>query len=422
MDTLLNIVQTILGLGATVILPIMIAMVGLFFGMKLRDAIVAGMTVGIGFAGLNLVIGLLYEAIGPAQAYYETLGTGFNVVEIPWPMMGGAAWATPFAPLVVPVGVLLNLLIYKFTKNGVINVDIWNYIHFLIPATMAWYLFDSVLVGFLLAVGLSVIALIFAKLNAKDWQDYFGLQGTTCSTLWFCSFQWPIFKAFEWLFDRIPVLNKIDIRVGEDTRGSKWGAILGSPIFIGLFVGTLLGVLTKQSYDVVLMMATMMAAVMFLMPRMVGVLMEGLASVGNSVRAFIKKRTSGEEEKEVLIGMDVALGLGDPTAITVSILMIPVIIGLAFVFPWVSFFPLGVIAGIPYTAVFAAMGAKGNLFRAMVYSTLMVIGILACGTLLQPQWMGALQKAGADISGAATYSSFDPYVIIPVLIKNLFGG
>jgi hypothetical protein len=36
--------------------------------------------------------------------------------------------------------------------------------------------------------------------------------------------------------------------------------------------------------------------------------------------------------------------------------------------------------------------------------------------------MGALQKAGAEISGAATYSSFDPYVIIPVLIKNLFGG
>ena len=422
MKVLLDIVQSILGMGATVILPIMITLIGLFFGMKFREAFTAGMTVGIGFAGLNLVINLLFVAIGPAQTYYQNMGTGFSVVEIPWPMMGSAAWATPFAPLVVPVGVMLNLLIYKFTKNGVINVDIWNYIHFLIPATMAWYLFDSVFVGFLVAVGLSIIALVFAKINAKDWQDYFGLEGTTCSTLLFDSVLWPFFKGLDWLMDRIPLINKIDIRVGEDSQSSKWGAILGSPILIGLFVGALLGLLTKQSYVVILQMATELAAVMFLMPRMVGVLMEGLSSLGSSVRTYIKDKTSGDEEKEVLIGMDVALGLGDPTAIAVSVLIVPVIIGLAFVFPWVIFFPIGTISGICYTAVYAAMCSKGNLFRAMLFASATVVVILAAGTWMQPEWMGALQKAGVEVTSASTYASFDPYVIILALIKKLFVG
>lgn len=59
MDTLLNIVQTILGMGAVVILPIMIFILGLIFRMKIGAAIQAGLMIGIGFQGLLLVINLL---------------------------------------------------------------------------------------------------------------------------------------------------------------------------------------------------------------------------------------------------------------------------------------------------------------------------------------------------------------------------
>lgn len=60
MDTLLNIVQTILGMGAVVILPIMIFILGLIFRMKIGAAIQAGLMIGIGFQGLLLVINLGY--------------------------------------------------------------------------------------------------------------------------------------------------------------------------------------------------------------------------------------------------------------------------------------------------------------------------------------------------------------------------
>lgn len=82
MDTLLNIVQTILGMGAVVILPIMIFILGLVFRMKIGQAIQAGLMIGIGFQGLLLVINLLMASIDPVVKYYQSMGSGFTTVDI----------------------------------------------------------------------------------------------------------------------------------------------------------------------------------------------------------------------------------------------------------------------------------------------------------------------------------------------------
>ncbi|MFG5630122.1 PTS transporter subunit IIC, partial [Enterococcus faecalis] len=47
-------------------LPIIITILGLVFRMKLGDAIKAGLTVGVGFIGLTLVVGLLNDSLSPA--------------------------------------------------------------------------------------------------------------------------------------------------------------------------------------------------------------------------------------------------------------------------------------------------------------------------------------------------------------------
>ncbi|MDK6430140.1 MULTISPECIES: PTS transporter subunit IIC, partial [Bacteria] len=82
MDTLVNIVQTITGMGASAILPIIITILGLVFRMKLGDAIKAGLTVGVGFIGLTLVVGLLNDSLSPAVDYYSEMGTGFTIADI----------------------------------------------------------------------------------------------------------------------------------------------------------------------------------------------------------------------------------------------------------------------------------------------------------------------------------------------------
>ena len=70
MEMLKNLMETITGMGATAILPLVIFILGLVFRMKPGAAIKSGITVGIGFIGLGLVVGLLNSSLQPAIEYY----------------------------------------------------------------------------------------------------------------------------------------------------------------------------------------------------------------------------------------------------------------------------------------------------------------------------------------------------------------
>ena len=192
MDTLLNIVQTILGMGAVVILPIMIFILGLIFRMKIGAAIQAGLMIGIGFQGLLLVINLLMASIDPVVKYYQSMGSGFTTVDIGWAALGAISWTAPFAPLAVPLIILANVILIKVGLTKVMNVDMWNYIHFLIPGAVAYALFDSVILGLVITVGLSILALFIAEKVAPHWEKVFGLEGTTCTCMSFISYMWPL--------------------------------------------------------------------------------------------------------------------------------------------------------------------------------------------------------------------------------------
>ena len=55
MQIFYNIFNVILDAGATVMLPIIITIVGLIFGVKLGKAFRSGLMLGIGFAGINQI-------------------------------------------------------------------------------------------------------------------------------------------------------------------------------------------------------------------------------------------------------------------------------------------------------------------------------------------------------------------------------
>jgi len=421
MDVLFAVVKQISDLGATVMLPILLTILGLAFRMKLGDAMKAGLTVGVGFAGLQLAISLLFQGLSPAIDYYRALGTGFTMINPPWPVFGGACWAAPFAALVVPTGVVLNLVLLNFKLTKVMNVDIWNYIHFLGVGSMAWALFDSFVLGYLIAVALSVVTLYFGQAQAKHWQEYFGLEGTCCSTMYFVTWMYPFGWFVNKIIDYIPGLNKLDLSM--DRIQSKL-EVFGDPIFVGLFMGILMAALTLQHWTKFLYMGVYVAAAMVILPRMVSLFMEGLSMIGTAVRAYLKKRTEAKgEEREILIGMDVALGLGDPCVITTTILAIPIIIGLAFVVPGTGFFPIGMTTSICYSAVFTGLTSNGNLLRSMVVITLVIIGGLYFGTNFAPEqtlWFQKVGLAGPDDMYAG--NSFNPWQAVVIWSYRLTGG
>lgn len=55
----MSVLQYILDLGSSVVMPLIITILGLILGQKFSKAFRSGMTIGIGFIGINLVIGLM---------------------------------------------------------------------------------------------------------------------------------------------------------------------------------------------------------------------------------------------------------------------------------------------------------------------------------------------------------------------------
>ena len=65
-----NILNYILGLGAAIFLPIIMIIIGLIIKMKFKRAIASGLTLGIAFTGMNVVLGFMFDTISPVASSF----------------------------------------------------------------------------------------------------------------------------------------------------------------------------------------------------------------------------------------------------------------------------------------------------------------------------------------------------------------
>ena len=111
-------VNYILDLGAAAMLPIILTIFGVILGQKLSKSFRAGLTVGIGFTGLNLVIGLLSDSIGKSsQAMIERLGLQLDILDVGWPIGAAITFATPIAVILIPVIFIFNIILLLFNQT-----------------------------------------------------------------------------------------------------------------------------------------------------------------------------------------------------------------------------------------------------------------------------------------------------------------
>ena len=75
MDFILGVFDYVSSLGSTIMVPIMFFLVALCFGQGFQKSFKIGLTIGIGFIGLNLVINLFWSHLTPiANALLEKFG------------------------------------------------------------------------------------------------------------------------------------------------------------------------------------------------------------------------------------------------------------------------------------------------------------------------------------------------------------
>ena len=88
MQILDNVVGYLLGLGPAVFVPIIIIFAGLLAGMKFKEAVSSGITLGVAFTGMGILIGFMIGVISPAaEAMLKSTGISLPIVDGGWTTM-----------------------------------------------------------------------------------------------------------------------------------------------------------------------------------------------------------------------------------------------------------------------------------------------------------------------------------------------
>ncbi len=411
----MEILQWILGLGASVMLPIIMFVFAMIMGAGFTKSFRSGITIGIGFTGINLVINLLTSSLGPASiAMTERLGLNLTIIDIGWPAMSAISWAWVAAGLLIPVVLVINFIMLSLKLTKTMNVDLWNFWQFSFIGAAVTATSGSVIWGMVAASVAAVIALLLADYTQKYIENYFGMPGISFPHLTALGFM-PLVIPLNWIFDRIPGINKL--YASPDTIRKKFG-IFGEPMIMGIIIGALLGILAGFGVSEVLKLAIAMASVMFIMPKMVAILMEGLIPVSEAAREFMAKKFAG---REIFIGLDAAVSLGEPSVIAVGLLMVPITIILAFIIPGNQLLPFADLAVIPFIVCLITAMSKGNVIRSLMISTIVMAIVLVFATNLAPAETIMAKTAGVTLpDGATLIGNLDRANLITWLLVKFF--
>ena len=373
-SVLQSVVDFFLGLGASVMLPIILFVLSLIFGAKPGKALRSSLMFGVGFIGLNLVIGMLSSSIGPvSQGMVERFGLKLDVIDVGWPACASIAFGSKISTIIIPAGILLNLLLLFAKVTKTINIDIWNFWHFAFAGGLVQWATGNIWYGLISALLFAAAMLFMADWTGPAIQQTMGLPGVSIPH-GFSAAPVPFAIIINKIIDVIPGLNKIE---GDpDTIKKKFG-LMGEPLIMGVLIGLILsgiaylgdgpwtGWLSKM-----LSTGITLGAVMVLMPRMVSLLMEGLIPLSDAARDFLQKRAG---DREIYIGLDSAILVGHPTAIATGLVMVPITLVLAVILPGNRVIPFGDLAVIPFLVAIIIPIVKANVFRSIVISTVFMI-------------------------------------------------
>ncbi|WP_265519980.1 PTS galactitol transporter subunit IIC [Nitratireductor luteus] len=385
-------------LGATVLLPIVIFVIAVVLGARAGKAFRAAVTIGVAFIGINLVLGLMLGSIGDvAQAIVTNTGIQRDIVDVGWPSAAAIAFGSSVGLWVIPIGIAVNIVLLLTRLTRTLNVDVWNFWHFAFIGSLAVAATGSLVYGLAIAALMAALALLFADWSARAVQKFYGIPGVSVPHLASAQIL-PIAIVVNWAIERIPGLNKVEI--STETIERRFG-VFGEPVVLGLIIGLVLGAIAYYNagdfgtvLSKVLQTGMTLAAVMLLLPRMVKILMEGLLPVSEAAQEFVRKRTG---DRELLVGLDSAILIGHPAAISSSLILVPIAIVLSIILPGNRVILFADLAVIPFIVAMTAPLLRGNVFRMVIVGTVTLVLGFYVANALAPLFTDAAVASGFEM-------------------------
>lgn len=401
--------QVINDLGNFIFIPLIFFAFMVLLGRPLTEALQSAMKVGIGFIALSMVIGFMLEKMEPAiTGLAAKTGSSLSAIDVGGPATAVMGFGSSMGAIIIPLCVGINVLLLLLKITDCVNVDVFNlHQNASMGAIIAVYS-GNFFYGVLAAGLFHVWALIAADLGAKNNEEFFDLpKGVSIShpvANTYLLFAYP----FNWLFERIPGFNKLNVTA--ETIQKRFG-ILGDPTIIGFVLGLFLGLVGYDwvsPYHTVIasvQLGMYLAAVMLLLPKMTDIMMEGLVPLSAAAQEKLIKHFP---ERDIKVGMDTALIVGNQAAISAALLLIPTMVILAVILPGNKVMPLGDLSQFVFFIACMVPVFKGNILRTWLASVFLFGGGLYIASWMTPATNAVFQQFGAGAQKGVMYSSINP--------------
>ena len=372
--------------GAAVFVPIIMIVMGLIVRMKVKDAISAGILLGVAFSGMSMLINYMSGLVQPVgEAMLERLGIDLPIMDGGWTTMAAIAWSWPFAILVFPLLIGINVIMLIANKTETFNADLWNVWGKIFTAIGVVGITGSVPLAFLIAAIQIVFELKTADLFKDEINELTGIPGVTCThKMIFLS---AIFYPIDKLLRKIPALNtKADAAALKEKVG-----IFAENHVLGFIIGVLFGLLGGYDVPAMLTLGVQAAMCLTLFPVISKYFMEALSPISEAVSDYMHKKFA---DRELVVGLDWPFMGGSNEIWLTVIYAIPITVLFSFILPGNGILPFAGIVNIA-VAVPAYLVTRGNLPRMLILATIGVPIFLYVGTVFAPFVSDLAHSTGA---------------------------
>lgn len=382
MDFLSTIINYVLNLGASVFVPFIMLLGGLIVRMKIKDATSAAITLGVAFVGMSMLIGFMVSAIGSAaQTMMERTGLELSIIDGGWTTMANVSWAWPYAFLMFPLQVGINIVMLALKKTDTFNADLWNvwgkiFTAFIVVA-VATPIFGSVMaliLAFVIAAFQTVMELNSGDINQHRIEKLTGIPGVTCThrMLFFSAIYYP----FDLLLRKIPQLNKpMDAAALRDKLG-----IFAENHVIGFILGVIFGVIAGYDVAKTLTLGIQAATALMLFPMISKLFMQALSPISEAISDYMNKRFAG---RKLFVGLDWPFMGGSSEIWFTAIIAIPFTLIWAVILPGNKILPFAGIINLALVVPTYIL-TKGNTLRMVILAIIGVPFFLFVGTQFAP--------------------------------------
>ena len=380
---------------AYIILPVFMLVLALLARMRIKDALLATVKIGAGFAGVFVVFSFFVTQISPAiQAIIALRGLNYPVVDIGWPPLAAITWSSALTPMIIPLIMAVNLIMLLTRMTKTLYVDLWNYWHF----ALIGVLLQSVTANAFIAIAASLLIAIYT-IKTTEWSAPYvkremNLDGIAISPISVSGFL-PYAVVLDGFFDAIPGLRGLNWNPSQKKDDDGGTKLLREPMVIGIFVGVFLSLLAGYSLKMTFETAVNIAAVMFMLPRCGGLIGEGMGAVSLAFKNLVERKFSSM--KGLSIAMDTGILMTNPSVIATGLILIPVSLVIAFVLPGNRVIPLGDLPNLLSVMAVIVLVMRGNVIRAVIAGVPIVATFLLVSSRMAPLFTRQAIAAGMDI-------------------------